>query len=276
MNLLPPDHPEYLVARKLGSRPSWVRPVALTISGATCFGLVLWGLNEFSSLRGIVHILASRVVLAFTVLVAVIGLFIWTRLLRRRGNLWFGLCATVFVGSAIWLDWWAPKPQPSVSALVMRARIVGPYGPKTGSTTVELVIQNPPDEAIQNVDLTVTASSESNRSIRKIEEIDGRNDCKAEPIDIFPQMRVGFKAADGTGGIIMNTDELIRSHIIEYGSPQWKLRCQRLSGQASVKFGVEAMGDAEKDSLRINGNYERIPSKGSLVVPVQNTIAITK
>lgn len=107
--LLPPEPTK--VTPELSSRSgTWKKTAVLGISAAGCFGFVLWGINQFLSLRGVVSIAASRIVLAVTVAAAVLMLLSLTRFLGKRRNTFFWVCVIVLVCLAILLDWWAPKP----------------------------------------------------------------------------------------------------------------------------------------------------------------------
>jgi len=57
--------------------------------------------------------LASRVILTVTVAFAIAGWLVWTRLFQRRKNLWWVIGSVLFIVAGLWLDWWAPKPQPA-------------------------------------------------------------------------------------------------------------------------------------------------------------------
>src|SRR5215831_4602489 len=103
MELLPPSEPEPIM-RRVRKSPA-ARMAFFAFSGASCFGFVLWGLNQFLSLRGVVHVAASRIVLVLTAFVAVLGLWAFTRLLTRKRNLCFAISAVVVVVSGFWLDW---------------------------------------------------------------------------------------------------------------------------------------------------------------------------
>lgn len=87
------------------------RKVIWGFSGTGCFGVVLWGLNQFLSLRGVIHLTASRIVLVATVIVAIVGLFCFTRILQRWKNISFYLGIFIVTLSAFSLDRWAPKPK---------------------------------------------------------------------------------------------------------------------------------------------------------------------
>lgn len=161
------------------------------------------------------------------------------------------------------------------SVLVVQAHMKGVYGSKATSTQVDLDVSNPPDDAIQNVDLGVSRASKMH--ITRISEVPlGRDDCKAKPVDLFPEVRATFKGADGDSRATLSTRISSDKNIAMYGSREWSLVCPRLSGRESVRFEVTVAGDAEKDSIQVSGTYEQIPSKGSAVVKVNNVIRITK
>ncbi len=268
--ILPPESREIVSA----TSTKWRRPVALGLSAATCFGLVLWCLNQFLSLRGVVHVTASRIVLALGVVFAILGWLSFTRLFPRKGNFCFWSGTAIVILSAGLLDWWAPKPESIKSVLVIGAYMDGAYGPGVNSSQLKLEILNQPEEAVQNLDLTI--STASNLRIRSVLNFPfGKHDCKSEPVNLFQNSRLTFRGAqDGRATIDSRdeTEEYIRSH----GSPQWKLVCPRLSGHTSIIFEVIVAGDVEKDSMRVSGTYERIPSKGSGVVEVNSVVPITK
>jgi hypothetical protein len=117
MELLPPqepkEEPEEILANPV-RKPrlsKGQRIAAFTVSGAACFGFVLWGVNQFLSLRGVIHVFASRIVLGLTTLVAILGVFLFTRLLARWRKTFFGASTVIIVLFAVLLDWWAPKPK---------------------------------------------------------------------------------------------------------------------------------------------------------------------
>jgi len=122
MDLLPPQEPEpeTIVANPIRAIPKprlsiGQRNFVLAVSGTACFGFVLWGINQFLSLRGVVHVLASRIVLTATVAVGILGWLSFTRLFPKLKNISFGLGVIVMVLLGVWFDRWAPKPQPQVN-----------------------------------------------------------------------------------------------------------------------------------------------------------------
>jgi len=110
--LLPPES-ERPTPASVWNSPGWkrVRPVVCTLSAAGCLSFVLWGINQFLSLRGVVNVLASRIVLLATVAAAIAGLYIFTRLFSKKGNAYFWVGTLLAIVSGIGLDWWAPRPK---------------------------------------------------------------------------------------------------------------------------------------------------------------------
>jgi len=113
--------PEYLPPEPTGIVPSRFTPMQkrIFITGVSVGPLlwfILWGFNEFTSLRGWIQVVASRLVLlgmwAAGVCVIAIIVCVWFARLRRK--LAIGI---LIAGSLIWaaflvtLDWLAPKPQ---------------------------------------------------------------------------------------------------------------------------------------------------------------------
>jgi len=111
--ILPPEDHSVVLKSNWWQSPKWrdARRVILPLSAAGCLTLVLWGINQFLALRGVVHVLASRIVLAGTVLAAIAALLCITRFFGRKRNLWLGISVVVVVLLGFWLDWWAPKPR---------------------------------------------------------------------------------------------------------------------------------------------------------------------
>ncbi len=118
MELLPPKS-EIAPSRwqTFMSKPN-NRAVVSTISGATLFGLFLWSISEFFSVRGVVHMLTSRIFLgvacvtAWLLLVLIGRIFGWSKLSIL-------LCATVLIIAALVLDSMFPMPNKIQKARVM-------------------------------------------------------------------------------------------------------------------------------------------------------------
>jgi hypothetical protein len=162
------------------------------------------------------------------------------------------------------------RSQPK-SVLTMQAHMVGVYGPATQFTQFDLKIDNPPDEAIQHVDLTISRDSKLN--IRNISALWG-NACKYEPINVFQNQIVTFEGEDGKSRINITTEDAAEDYMKHFGSPQWKLECQRLGGRTSLEFRLDVAGNAENDHVLVSGTYELIASEESKVVKVNRSIPI--
>ncbi len=108
MELLPYEPKDITRSRSL---PNWVQPTALVLSGAFCLTIVLWAISEFLALRGVIHMLASRIFLGIALAFAILGWFSWSRLFAKKRTFLFWVGALVLTGSAFWVDWWAPKPK---------------------------------------------------------------------------------------------------------------------------------------------------------------------
>jgi hypothetical protein len=159
------------------------------------------------------------------------------------------------------------------SVLTMQAHMVGAYGPAAQYTQVDLTIGNPPEEAMQNLELVL--NRESKAYIRNISELLG-NDCKYEPINVIPDENSTFKGADGESRLAIGSEDIAEEHIKHFGSPQWKLECPRLGGNTVHKFRLDVRGDAENDHVHVAGTYERIASEESKVVKVNKNVPVEK
>jgi hypothetical protein len=218
---------------------------------------------------------------AFGYLIILVKILSWI-LFERTEPTWERALFIAFVCAATGILWFASslfalsKKEPCLkSVLVMKAWMEGSFGPKEASTKVALDVSNPPEEAIQNVDLIISRASKLD--IMDISEVPpDENNCKPEPINLLPEQRITFKGADGDSRLTINSREMSEMSLKINGSQQWRLTCPRWSGRKSIRFALTVRGDAQKDSIQISGTYECIPSKGSAVVKVNNTIPITK
>jgi len=122
------------------------RTVIKTVSAASLFGVTAWFLAEFIQLRGIVHLLASRILLAFaTIACSGVLWIITTTISKKHARNASRIAGVIFlVVTSLGLDYWAPRPgQESPAALVMNIecnRIAAPMRLDPGTT---LTITNP-------------------------------------------------------------------------------------------------------------------------------------
>jgi hypothetical protein len=160
------------------------------------------------------------------------------------------------------------------SVLVMTARMGAVYGPTVPWTQVDFDITNPPEESIRNLELKIGRVSKL--YIRSMSDPYERTDCKAEPVNTFPERRVLFRGKDPNSFLAIDSEPTTQLHMQNFGSIQWSLFCLNVSGQKRLRFHLDVQGDAENDSLLVSGKYELMPSKGSAVVRVKKQISVMK
>jgi len=105
------------VIRSSASAASQVRPVVFTVLGTGIFGFILWGISEFLSLRGVVNLAASRIILLLIWLASTLGacaVVAHTKI--RRKVLAIVLSSVVLAFALLALDTWAPKPSVHTNA----------------------------------------------------------------------------------------------------------------------------------------------------------------
>ena len=125
--ILPPESDE-IAPRSRWESAKWkaARPFVFGLSLAGCFAFVLWGTNQFLSLRGVVHVAASRVVLSMTWVAACLCCLFATRFVTKRRNLCLALCVVIVTALAFGFDWWAPKPIPASRAVPLITLKISP------------------------------------------------------------------------------------------------------------------------------------------------------
>jgi hypothetical protein len=93
---------------------SQVKPIVFTILGTGIFGFILWGISEFLSLRGVVNLAASRVILLLIWLASTLGACaVVARTTIKRRVLAVFLSSVILACSLLALDTWAPRPLPT-------------------------------------------------------------------------------------------------------------------------------------------------------------------
>ena len=109
---------------------------------------------------------------------------------RRR--LFVG-CCTLALGFIAWRNLAREK-----SVLTMEAHMSGAWSTNAPYSEIDLDMKNPPGDAIQNLDLTISRASK--KRIRKISQMISMagNDCSYEPINNFSHYRVPLKGPDGS------------------------------------------------------------------------------
>lgn len=252
---------------------------------AVVFAVLLFLFPLVLGMFGVQSFLLGVLCEAGILILLVYALWVWegTHGIEVVWKMASSLVIVVLIVGVLWRpaknQWRREHPSP---VLAMHARITGPYGPGVSETNVVLEIENPPAEAIENVDLTIATSKERSYPLIQsiMEKPPERQDCKTRPLDIYHKASksvesLHLKGSDGSSFVISD-DDLIEGRLRVHGSPQWKVECPRLAGQETVMFQLHLLENAVNDSLQIDGSYERIPSRGNLVVPVHVTVAIAK
>jgi len=181
-----------------------------------------------------------------------------------------GLCGMVgflTLQSLRYVDGKKELKEHAKSVLVLQPLLIK-GGPKNQWTVVDLDIKNPPEDAIQNLDWRIRECS--NRIVSDISQITPGIDCKLEPLYAGQDQALTFKGSDGSRLTLDAQDAFSEQPM----RTLWRLFCGRISGNTTLRLQLTIGGDAEKDSIHVSGSYERIPSKGSAVVKVDETILI--
>ena len=181
-------------------------------------------------------------------------------LLRFTGIIVWGALIISF-GMSLW-----PK-----SVLAFHAFLSGGYEPAQRFINVDMDIYNPPEDAIQNLDLTIRGIP--TRVIKSIVQMPtGAGDCQPKPVPL-PDLRMVIRGLDGRDAYTLDTqDEAADENFFL----EWTVRCPRIDGHTNVRVRLIIEGYMENDGISTMGNYELIPSKGSTKVDVEETIPINK
>src|SRR5579864_9221030 len=119
--LIPPDSQGGLM--RSGAAWKLAKPFLFAISLVTLLAIILAGLQQFFSFRGVVHTLASRIALGIVLVAGILFVYIATRPIAKKRNGWFLMLAVAGAAFAWFLDWWAPKPElTNIPASVVRDR----------------------------------------------------------------------------------------------------------------------------------------------------------
>jgi hypothetical protein len=108
--ILPPEPKEIATPSTVSSIPQ--RRIFL-ISSAFLLTLILWGFNEFTSLRGVIHVLASRIVLGgmwVAGILLVMALVSAVPIPPKSKRITLVVLSLVWTAVLVGLDQWAPKP----------------------------------------------------------------------------------------------------------------------------------------------------------------------
>jgi hypothetical protein len=156
--------------------------VVVALSATFLFGFVLWGINEFTSLRGATSLLFSRVVLVFTCGAAVALLWI---LIRP----WLTKKTMVLVGVV------------GTAAIILLACALDRYAPKLNTTVVKVFIRGwgTVDLAKRETYLTVDGRLllRERKDIAHIAAACFLDKGLADPLDVPVQKSAVFDVTDG-------------------------------------------------------------------------------
>jgi hypothetical protein len=105
--ILPPEPKELIPFRPTTTQ----KRIIVAVSAPAMVGFILWSFNEFTSLRGVIHMLASRLILVGMWFAGVIFLMIvvWGFQLVYKRTFVVSL-SLVWALAMVALDWWAPRP----------------------------------------------------------------------------------------------------------------------------------------------------------------------
>jgi hypothetical protein len=174
-------------------------------------------------------------------------------------------------------DPWSNLQKPwfkPLSVLVMEAHMAGAWSPSVASSEIDFDIKNPPDDDIQNLELTISRASK--KRIKQFSQISTvGDDCSFKPINDFQHDRVPLNGPNDSH-LTLDSKEFVDEYFKLNGSVQWRLKCLRVSGRTSLLFKLMADGDAEKDFIIVSGKYERLQSEGGKAVLVSSRVLVTK
>jgi hypothetical protein len=114
--LILPDSKGGLV--RSGGTWKQAKPFLFAISLVTLLGIILAGLQQFFSFRGVVHTLASRIALGIVLLAGILFVYIATRPIAKKRNTWFLVLAVAGIAFAWFLDWWATVSTSALKSLL--------------------------------------------------------------------------------------------------------------------------------------------------------------
>ena len=157
------------------------------------------------------------------------------------------------------------------SILSIHTSMAGVYGPNKTSTDVYIDIGNSPEDATQSLDLTIKTIP-SRRILSVVQKPTDAGDCEVKPIPLSDSEAL----IDGKGGVdhlTLHSQDMTNEMNYFF---QWKLTCPRVSGKSHIRIQLTASGDVENDAIHLFGTYELIPSQGSSVVKIDETIPVKK
>jgi len=159
------------------------------------------------------------------------------------------------------------------SVLTLHAFLTGAYGPDKKTTDVDIDIGNAPEEPINNLDLTIAIPS--HRIQRATQQSAYAGECQLTPVPL-PDSRVVIEGLNKRDHPTLDSQDVLNGQSgIDYFF-QWRLRCSRIDGLSTVRIQLMVSGNAENDTAHISGSYERIPSKGNVLVKIDEKVSIMR
>src|SRR5271165_1442955 len=109
---------------------------------------------------------------------------------ERQKRVLFAFLATCVLGFITWRNFSREK-----SVLTMEAHMSGAWGPNVPHSQVDFDINNPPDDSIQNLDLTISRASKMR--IKQFGQIStAGDDCSLKPINDFQHYKAQLEGSN--------------------------------------------------------------------------------
>lgn len=145
---------------------------------------------------------------------------------------------------------------------------------------LDLNIENPKEEAIQNVDLTIVVTPGTIFDAGQLTDVGGVELRRPERDDIQMHFLDTNKAGDQFP-VTVDLRDMLKMEGGKPPSAAWKLFCPRLSGKTPLELVLaasvsERVGVADPTSIHIIGTYELAASKNSKIVKVDSTVIVKR
>jgi len=164
--------------------------IAFALASSNLFGLFLAGLYEFLSLRGVVNVPASRIVLLIVLIVGCVlaGLVVWSLNVHAKKRT-VGSCAIMLAFLLYGLDSWAPKP----SAISLRPNQRFLLRKGNFASRTPLFVTNTRDTPIYSAYIKISTTDPG---------------ITAHDIRINPDLKLGSPPMR-VGDVVMQTDVIV-------------------------------------------------------------------
>lgn len=109
--ILPPESR----ALSVSTMPPVARRFVIGLSASALLTLLLWVVNEFTSIRGIVSVVGSRIILVFgwIILVVLGGVLAWGTNWPKKKTVAIIVWSLLWAAILLAIDYWAPRPTPA-------------------------------------------------------------------------------------------------------------------------------------------------------------------